>query len=103
MTPVIRFLGHSGLDIRMGRTRIVCDPWLTPRGAFLGKWHQFPDNSAIKAAELHDTPLLYISHPHDDHFDADTLKDFPKSVRVVIPQFPSRTFAESIRSLGFRD
>jgi UDP-MurNAc hydroxylase len=33
----------------------------------------------------------------------ETLRGFPKDVRVIIPEFPSRTFAESIRSLGFRN
>jgi nitrite reductase/ring-hydroxylating ferredoxin subunit len=103
MASRLTFLGHSGVDIRLGSTRVVCDPWLTRRGAYLGTWHQFPDNSHLAAGDLHDTPTLFISSPRPDHFDIDTLRAFPKTPRVVIPALPSRTLADQIRQLGFAD
>jgi UDP-MurNAc hydroxylase len=74
----IRVLGHSGLDLHCSGYRIVCDPWLSPRGAFLGIWHPCPDNTMIDPVSLHDPPALYISHPHEDHYDEKTLRAYPK-------------------------
>src|ERR1700690_2291417 len=97
MRSTITFLGHSGLDIRLGAARVVCDPWLSTHGAYLGTWHQFPDNSHLVAADLHDAPNLFISSPRPDHFDVETLRAFPKTVRVVISAFPSTGLADQIR------
>jgi nitrite reductase/ring-hydroxylating ferredoxin subunit len=99
----ITSLGHFGLDIRLGATRVVCDPWLSPRGAYIGGRHQFPDNSCVEAARLHDTPTLFISSPRPDHLDVETLRDFPKNVRVILPELPSRALSDRVRALGFDD
>jgi UDP-MurNAc hydroxylase len=103
MKSTIRLLGHSGLDIRLGSARVVCDPWLSNHGAYLAGWHQFPDNGHLVAGDLHDTPTLVISSPRPDHFDVETLRAFPKTVRVVIPAFPSQTLLDQVRRLGFDD
>src|SRR4051794_21595371 len=101
MRSTITSLGHSGLDIRLGAARIVCDPWLSPRGAYLASWHQFPGNDHLKASELHDTPNLFISSPRPDHFDVETLRGFPRTVRVIIPRLASKALGEQVRGLGF--
>ena len=103
MRSTITFLGHAGLDVRLGATRVVCDPWLSARGAYLGSWHPFPDNGHLAAKDLHDTPTLFISSPRPDHCDLETLGAFPKTVRVVIPAFPSRVLADQIGQLGFTE
>jgi hypothetical protein len=101
MKSTITFLGHAGLDIRLGSVRVICDPWLSPRGAYLASWYPFPDNGHLVAGDLHDTATLFISSPRPDHFDVETLRAFPKTARVVIPTFPSRALADQIRQLGF--
>ena len=103
MTATITSLGHAGLDVRLGDVRLVCDPWLTPRGAYLGSWHPFPDNGAIAASALHDAPFLFISDPRPEHLDVDTLSSFPRTVRVLLPALASPTLATKIRALGFCD
>lgn len=94
-------LGYAGLDIRLGATRLVVDPWLSPGGAYLGSRHPFPRNDHVPAAALHDTPTLFISSPRGEHFDAETLRGFPRSVRVLIPSFPSKALAAALAALGF--
>jgi UDP-MurNAc hydroxylase len=101
VSPGIVSLGHAGLDIRLGATRLVVDPWLSPGGAYLGSRHPFPRNDQLRAADLHDTPDLFISSPRAEHFDAETLRGFPRSVRVLIPAFPSRALAAALAALGF--
>ena len=101
MRSTITSLGHSGLDIRLGSARIVCDPWLSPRGAYLASWHQFPRNDHLVPSELHDTPNLFISSPRPDHFDVETLRGFPKTLRVILPKLASNALGEQVRALGF--
>lgn len=101
MTSKVTFLGHAGLDVRLGAARVVCDPWLSNRGAYLGGWHQFPDNSRLAAADLHDTPVLFIGSPRPDHLDVDTLQAFPKTVQVIVPALPTRRLIERLQQLGF--
>jgi UDP-MurNAc hydroxylase len=105
MTATIKLLGHSGLDIQLGDTRVVCDPWLSGQGAYLGSRHPFPGRGSqpIDATTLHDTPLLFISNPRPDHFDVDTVSGFPRTVRVIVPAFPSPALADKLRALGLED
>ncbi|HEY6477172.1 MAG TPA: Rieske 2Fe-2S domain-containing protein [Polyangia bacterium] len=101
MTSTITFLGHFGLDVRLGAARVVCDPWLSPRGAYLGAWHQFPANDHLAATDLHDAPMLFVSSPRPDHCDLETLRAFPKTVRVVIPKLASPVLSQRLLALGF--
>ncbi len=101
MRSTVTFLGHAGLDVRLGASRVVCDPWLSTRGAYLGAWHQFPDNSRLAAADLHDTPVLFIGSPRPDHLDLETLRAFPKTAQVIVPAFRTRRLVEQLQQLGF--
>jgi nitrite reductase/ring-hydroxylating ferredoxin subunit len=103
ITSTIKFLGHFGLDVRLGAARVVCDPWLSPGGAYLGAWHQFPANDHLVAADLHGASTLFVSSPSPDHCDLDTLRGFPNTVRVVIPKLPSPALSQRLQALGFTD
>jgi len=103
MTSSIRFLGHAGLDLRLGGVRVICDPWLSPRGAYLASWHQFPRNDHLDANDLHDDAVVFVSSPRPDHFDADTLGTFPKASRLIVPAYPTPVLVDGLRALGFED
>jgi UDP-MurNAc hydroxylase len=103
MTSTITFLGHFGLDVRLGAARVVCDPWFSPRGAYLGAWHQFPANDHLPVADLHGAPTLFVSSPRPDHCDLETLGAFPKTIQVVIPKLPAPVLSERLQALGFTD
>ncbi len=97
-----KFLGHAGLLLKACGVTLLCDPWVSESGAFLHSWHQFPPNDFIERQALYDADYLYISHDHDDHFDKDFLRDFPKhKVTVIIADFLSDTFVQEIAHLGF--
>jgi UDP-MurNAc hydroxylase len=102
-TSTIRFLGHFGLDVRLGAARVVCDPWFSPRGAYLGAWHQFPANDHLAAGDLHGAPTLFVSSPRPDHCDLETLQAFPKTIRVVIPKLAAPVLSQRLEALGFTD
>ena len=71
--------GSAILDFR--ETRILLDPWYSPMPP-LGPAEQI-------GISLENMPALrgiLITHKHDDHFDPETLRNYPdKSVRVVVP------------------
>ena len=102
----VTYLGHAGFDIRNAHGgRLVCDPWLSDTGAFLGSWYQFPQNHHLADSVSGIDPerdLLYISHHHRDHFDRDFLRRLNKDVQLCVPRFVRRHFADELKSLGFR-
>ncbi len=62
-------LGHAGLGFSTDSTRIVCDPWFSPEGAFQASWFQYPSNEAPLESALDNPAAILISHEHMDHVD----------------------------------
>ena len=83
--PLVTSIGHAGLRVEARGLRLLCDPWLSTGGAFLGSWFPFPDNSHLRSVpELLECDWVAVSHEHLDHMDLRLLAA-PASVRVVIP------------------
>jgi UDP-MurNAc hydroxylase len=102
-TPTLEFLGHAGCLFHFGGVRILCDPWISDEGAFLGAWHQFPPNDFLNQARLYEADYLFISHDHADHLDRAFLADFPKEkVTVLLANHPTEQLFRDIQALGFR-
>lgn len=96
----IVFLGHAGMAIEARRFRILIDAWLSPSGAFLGSWHQFPRNDHLNAEELLKTDWIAVSHEHLDHMDPWVLDRLPAEARVLIPRYPAPAFRDRITALA---
>ena len=96
-------IGHAGLLVRAGGKSIVCDPWFVP--AFFASWFVFPRNDQLSLELMHkitNPDYLYISHIHGDHLDARFLSErMNKSVKVLLPDFPSQELESELRKLGF--
>ncbi|WP_405773794.1 MBL fold metallo-hydrolase [Streptomyces sp. NBC_00859] len=95
----ITFLGHAGALIEAGDVRLVCDPWFSPRGAFLSGWHQLPDNSACTDL-LTQATHVYVSHDHEDHFDTDVLRGLDESVELISANYPLPSWHRLVEGLG---
>ena len=101
-SPSITFLGHAGFIVRGDGVTILMDPWFFP--AFLESWFPLPDNRFMLEPVRHQSfDMLYVSHLHEDHFDARFLRDFPKTVPVLCPAYRSRSLEKQLRALGFSD
>ncbi|HZC67461.1 MAG TPA: MBL fold metallo-hydrolase [Nitrospirales bacterium] len=95
----VEFLGHAGFIITSGKTRVACDPWLSPRGAFHASWFQFPCNHHLWERDYRDLTAVVITHEHQDHLDAAFLSQkIAPDIPVIIPQHPSRSLWSTIRS-----
>lgn len=96
-------LGHAGILIESGNSRILCDPWFVP--AFFGSWFVFPRNDQLDielVAKIESPTHLYISHIHGDHFDEAFLANHvTREATVLLPDFPSRELEQRLSSLGF--
>lgn len=98
-------LGHAGILISSGESRILCDPWFVP--AFFGSWFVFPRNDQLSddlLAEIESPTHLYISHIHGDHLDEAFLAEHvSREVLVLLPDFPSQELQRRLSSLGFKN
>ena len=96
-------LGHAGILIEAGSSKILCDPWFVP--AFFGSWFVFPRNDQLDAellAKIESPTHLYISHIHGDHLDEAFLaSQVSRDAIVLLPDFPSHELERRLSSLGF--
>jgi L-ascorbate metabolism protein UlaG (beta-lactamase superfamily)/nitrite reductase/ring-hydroxylating ferredoxin subunit len=98
----ITSLGHAGLRLETDHLRMLMDPWLSRRGAFLGAWHQLPANDHLDTPELVEVDWVTVSHEHLDHMDLDLLRRLPPTARVLINRYPSRNFHDRLVGAGVR-
>ncbi|MDO0925051.1 MBL fold metallo-hydrolase [Streptomyces sp. TG1A-8] len=94
----ITFLGHAGALVEADGVKLVCDPWFSTGGAFLSGWHQLPDNSPY-APLTRGATHVYVSHDHQDHFDAEVLNALDPSVTLLMPAYPLPSWKRLIGAL----
>ncbi len=91
--PWIRFLGHSCVLIQMGGHRILTDPVLRGRLAFLARVAP----TRVELSDLGEIDVVLLSHLHHDHVDLPSLRQLPRDVPLLVP-VGSRDF---FQRLGF--
>ncbi|MFB7891038.1 Rieske 2Fe-2S domain-containing protein [Microbacterium sp. NPDC056044] len=93
-------LGHAGMFIETTGGSILCDPVIGP--TFFGSWFPFPDNRALDWATYGNADFLYISHRHRDHFDPALMQQHvPKTIKVLLPDYPTDDLEQDLRKLGY--
>ena len=86
---------HASAIIDFRETRILLDPWYSPTPP-LGP----AETIAVSLENLPSLRGILITHKHDDHFDPETLRNYPdKSVRVIVP----RGLGAALRTMGYED
>ena len=99
----IEFLGHSGLDIRHEDKLLLCDPWMSPEGAYNASWFQYPAYPHEDLSPLLQPDAVYISHEHLDHFDPWFLSQLPKNTPVITGRFHKRRCLRLLQNIGFEN
>jgi L-ascorbate metabolism protein UlaG (beta-lactamase superfamily) len=90
--------------IEGGRTRVLCDPWVTFGRRTACDFYNFPETSLTPEAVRAIAPdFIYLTHSHPDHFDPVTLDLFDKRTPIIIARFDNPFFEKAIRRLGFAD
>jgi UDP-MurNAc hydroxylase len=101
MTDIL-YLGHAGFLVAHNGRSVLLDPWF--HSAFADAWFPYPDNQFLLpqvAGKRFD--FLYISHTHEDHFDAKVLQTLDRAVTVLCPQYRSRRLQRQLERLGFKN
>jgi len=101
----VTYYGQACTLIEAGGRKILTDPWLT-EGAYQGTWfhtHLLADAGVRPETFPKDFDYLFLSHEHQDHLDAQTLKHFPRTTPVLICQFRTPKFRLHVEDLGFTD
>lgn len=99
----VTFLGHAGLKVETTHATVLVDPWLSPEGAFLASWFQYPDNHHLMTPSLLKPTAIIISHEHLDHLDPWFLAQVPTHVPAVIPCYSSPVLRRKILAAGSRE
>jgi len=99
----IEFLGHSGLAVRHGGRLLLCDPWMSPEGAYNASWFQYPAYPHTDLSALLRPDAVYVSHEHLDHFDPWFLAQLPKTTPILTGRFHKKRCLRLLEGLGFDD
>ncbi len=81
----VKYIYSACLEIDCEGFKILTDPWFTD-GAYDGSWYQFPKIDPFDFISKPD--LIYISHIHPDHYDANFLKKLIErfgDIKILIP------------------
>ncbi len=89
----LRYLGHATVLIELAGRRILTDPVLTDRVAFIRRTAASPDPDHQQAIDL-----VLISHGHLDHLHRASLEAVGRDVPTIVP----RGMGAMVRRWGFR-
>ena len=77
----------------------IFDPWLYG-SLYYNSW--IPDKKTLKKSELKNIKYCFISHLHQDHWDLDTIKYFPKKTLFIIPDLKmNRVIEVFLKKYGY--
>src|SRR4051812_44002628 len=99
----VDFVGHATLLIRQGDLALLSDPWWSGP-AYRDQWYPYPF-PVPERYDLGRVDAVYISHSHEDHLHAPTLRAFLKSApnaEAIIPLRPNTQMREYLQRIGFR-
>jgi UDP-MurNAc hydroxylase len=95
---LVEFLGHAGFMVTHGHTRVACDPWLSPLGAYHVSWFQLPCNHRLWERDYRELTAVVITNDRQDHLDAAFLaQKLAPETPLIVPGYPSRALWNKIR------
>jgi len=97
----IEFLGHAGLALEHDGKLLLCDPWMSPQGAYNASWFQYPAYPKDDLSHLLRPDAVYVSHEHPDHYDPWFLSQLPKDTPMITGRFHKRLIKKKLDELGF--
>jgi UDP-MurNAc hydroxylase len=92
-------IGGATAIIEHKGKRILFDPWLDD-GIFHGSWYHYPpSNVAIK--DLGHLDYVYISHIHEDHCSAGTIKHINRDAEIIVMEQKPNLVVNFLKANGF--
>lgn len=94
----VQFLGHAGFIVTHGNTRVACDPWLSPLGAYHASWFQLPCNHRLWERDYRHLTAVVITTDHQDHLDpAFMAQKLAAEIPLIVPGYLSRALWNKLR------
>lgn len=97
-SPVACWLGQAGFLLRLGRTRVAIDPYLSDSLAKKYRGARFPHvrmmPPPIRPEEVAPLEFVFCTHAHTDHMDPETLVPLAQAnpgCRFVVPRATEAT------------
>lgn len=92
-------LGGATAILEHNGKRMLFDPWLD-EGIFHGSWFHWPPVHA-RIEELGRFDYVYISHIHEDHCSAGTIRHINRDAEIIIMDRQPNFVANFLKSHGF--
>ena len=99
----IETLGHASLLITDEKSNpiLVTDPWVIGSTYWRSWWLQnYPDENKINI--LKNTPIIYITHEHSDHFHLPSLRLIGKNNNIYLPDLPNKEFIKYLNKNDYK-
>jgi hypothetical protein len=96
----LEYIAHSCFVIETGGKKIAFDPWIKG-SAYHDQWHLYPkppDTSSVENADI-----ILISHGHEDHMHAASLKSINKNAHIFFPYQWRKGVVDYFRYLKFAE
>lgn len=102
--PLVSSTGHAGLRVEAPDLRLLCDPWVSRGGAFLGSWFPVPHNGRLWSVPgFLDAEWIAVSSSRAGHMDLEFLAGLGDGVQVVIPSYPSSVLHDQLSAAGVKN
>ena len=96
----IKYISHACLYVETADTKILIDPWFNGP-AYQQQWNVFP--KPVDLDFIHDIDYILITHGHEDHLHAETLKLFSRDTIVLYPYQWKDSAVIFLKELGFHN
>lgn len=97
----LQALSHAGLRINAGGLELLCDPWVTG-SCYWRSWWNYPPVPRDLIASL-SPDFIYLTHLHWDHFQAPSLRLFPRDTTIVVPYDRYDRMRRDLKAVGFEN
>jgi len=91
-------LSHAGLRVSVAGSELLCDPWLIG-STYWRSWWNYPPVPRELVQQLK-PDFIYLTHLHWDHFQADSLRLFPKDVQILVPYDRYGRMTRDLKAIG---
>lgn len=98
---MVTFLVHASIEVKMGQTTLISDPWYQGPAFTRGWWLARTPPDDVWQRLVH-ADFIYISHSHSDHLNSSTLAELAirkPQAKFIVPPFDDCVLR--LRSLGF--